>query len=366
MALEGNLSSFGLAEILQLIAVQQKTGMLTVNNDIQNVVMFFREGQVISTRDRRRKSNDPFRDFVARYGILSASDLSQVAQIAAQSKLDFVDIVSSEGFLDSEDLRMHWQRQIQESMHDVLTWEQCSYKFINNEQVVSGIRSLGEFSVEGLLMESMRRIDEFPQMLEMFPHDSILVAPRGDPAENDELTSNERAIVDLLSDIMSLRDIIAKAQMPLFEVYEALKLLRDKKLITTRDDTHDGSDEPRSAAGSASSRKQLGNPLPVIVALFALALATAIGFRVPISRVVTGGHPSLAIPVRATDALERRRIEAHLRWTIDGYRARNGAWPGRMEDLQSDGLLSIDTLRRARSLGIRYRLTPGRTAYTLL
>ena len=38
MALEGNLSSFGLEEILQLIAVQQKTGMLSVNANDRTAV----------------------------------------------------------------------------------------------------------------------------------------------------------------------------------------------------------------------------------------------------------------------------------------------------------------------------------------
>ena len=66
MALEGNLNSFGLSEILQLISVQQKTGMLTVQSEHGNGVMFFRDGQLVSTRDRRRRARDPFKDYVTR------------------------------------------------------------------------------------------------------------------------------------------------------------------------------------------------------------------------------------------------------------------------------------------------------------
>ena len=58
MALEGNLSSFGLEEILQLIAVQQKTGMLSVTIGEKSTVLFFRDGKIISTRDRRSKTRD--------------------------------------------------------------------------------------------------------------------------------------------------------------------------------------------------------------------------------------------------------------------------------------------------------------------
>ena len=75
MALEGNLSAFGLSEILQLIAVQQKTGMLTVSSQESNAVMFFRDGSIISTRDRRRKAKDPFKEYLTRYGVLTREQL---------------------------------------------------------------------------------------------------------------------------------------------------------------------------------------------------------------------------------------------------------------------------------------------------
>jgi len=200
----------------------------------------------------------------------------------------------------------------------------------------------------------------------MFPSDSILVAPRGEGEERDDLTANERTILDLLGNIMSLRDIIAQGQMPLFEVYEALRGLRDKKLITTRDDSTAQTARGPSESARASSRRRMGNPLPVIAALGVLAASAAVGFRVPIRSVLAGEKPALSLSVRADDGAERRRVEEHLRWTIEAYRARTGKWPARLEDLQADGLLSRDTLRRVESLGIRYRLTPARTAYTLL
>ncbi len=58
MALEGNLSDFGLEEILQLIAVQQKSGFLILKQD-QEMVFYFDRGTLVSTRDRRGPGNDP-------------------------------------------------------------------------------------------------------------------------------------------------------------------------------------------------------------------------------------------------------------------------------------------------------------------
>ena len=100
MSLEGNLTAFGLSEILQLIAVQQKSGMLSVRSEERTKVLFFRNGNIMSTRDRRRKTRDPLKDYLTRYGILSREDLIRLTQITAQSKLDLTDIIMSEGFLN--------------------------------------------------------------------------------------------------------------------------------------------------------------------------------------------------------------------------------------------------------------------------
>ena len=94
MALEGNLSSFGLEEILQLIAVQQKTGMLSVTINEKATVLFFRDGKIISTRDRRSKTRDPFREYLMRYGVLTREQLVRLTQIGTQSKLDLLDLSS--------------------------------------------------------------------------------------------------------------------------------------------------------------------------------------------------------------------------------------------------------------------------------
>ncbi|MDH3198573.1 MAG: DUF4388 domain-containing protein [Candidatus Krumholzibacteria bacterium] len=387
MALEGNLSSFGLSEILQLISVQQKTGMLTVQADDRSGVMFFRDGKLVSTRDRRRRVRDPFRDYLTRYGVVSRDDLIRISQISSQSKLDLTEILASERFMTGDEIDKHWRKQVQESVHDVLTWEQCSYKFISNEDIVAGIRTLGEFSVEAMLMESMRRIDEFPQMLAMFPTDQMLVTrvvkgvdaekekaegegegegkDEGDGGDGDdrELSQNETAILALLTDIVSIRDLVARGKMPLFEVYEALKLLKEKDLIKVKDEHSTGAGTT-TAAGRSARGRALGNPLPFVAAALLFCAAGAVGMGDVVRRVVTEGVDAAAIA--RDDALERSRLEHALRWRIEAYRARHGFFPPSLDALVTEGLASDAMLSRAEEMSLRYRLTPGRPTYTLL
>lgn len=367
MALEGNLSSFGLSEILQLIAVQQKTGMLTVSNQGSTNVMFFRNGLIISTRDRRRKTSDPFKDYLIRYGILNRDELIRISQISSQSKLDLIEILESEKLLTAGELQRHFRNQIQESMYDVLTWEQCTYKFITNENIVKDIKTVGEYNIEAMLMESMRRIDEFPQLLLLFPNDSILVTLNAkDKAEkSDEKTANEKAVLELLSARpISFRDIIAAAKMPLFEVYEALKLLKEKDLICTKDESRENAPPAEQESAARTERGKQGNPTPLIIAVVLFGLSVFVGGHGLIK--VVEPHKYLTIESLEDGSVARSQMGEKLRWLLEAYRAQYGAYPPSLDGLLSAGLATPQLLEKAERFSFRYSLTPGRPAYTLL
>jgi hypothetical protein len=363
MALEGNLSAFGLSEILQLIAVQQKTGMLTVSSQDSNAVMFFRNGTIISTRDRRRKAKDPFKEYLTRYGVLTRDQLIKITQISSQSKLDILDIVVSEGFMTEEEIRKHFQKQIQESLHEVLSWEQCTYKFISNEDVVDGIPTSGEFSIEGMLMESMRRIDEFPQMLEMFPNDGILVTRSDKETGDEEMSQNEKVILESLGGTISLHDLIACAKMPLFEVYESLKLLSEKELIKTKDEQRV---EPERAEAKAAARKAASrrNPVPFVTASVLFAATLFLGLHGFVKNFEA--HRIAVMQSIESNSIARNQVEEHLRWVLESYRAQYGAYPRSLKILKESGLATSRLLTLAELFSFRYQLTPGGTAYTLL
>lgn len=362
MALEGNLSSFGLEEILQLIAVQQKTGMLSVSINEKNTVLYFRDGKIISTRDRRSRTRDPFREYLMRYGVLSREDLVRLTQIGAESKLDLLDILTSENFLDEKTLAKQWRLHIQETLHDVLTWDQCSYKFISGDEVVAGVKGLGEHIVEPLLMECMRRIDEYPMLQEMFPAQGIRIAATNreiDP--NAEMFESEKSVLPILKSPRAVRDVVARAKMPAFDTYEALKLLKEKGLIVLEADATERDDAPGTSA-AARTRRKFGNPLVLGACMIVFGACAFVGVVHDANRAAHIARNGIL----ANDAAHRARVEYHVRWLIEAYRARNGFYPADLADLWKSGLADPDTIDRADVLALRYKLTSDKQAYTLL
>ncbi len=365
MSLQGNLTAFGLSEILQLIAVQQKSGMLSITREDRTKVLFFREGNIISTRDRRRNTKDPLRDYLTRYGILAREDLIRLTHISVESKLDLTEIIVSEGVLSDEQMMRHFRDHIQEETHEVLTWEQCSYKFIPGNDIINGIKVWGEFNIEGMLMESMRRIDEFPQSLKLLPDLGVRIHRVGKPKE--ELTRNETAILELLDTERTLSYLIGRAKIPQYETYEAVRYLHEKDLVEVNvqeasDAVANGSNTPIKRRRRHKHPRQNLLPFAVSFVLFATGLGWGVAHTMPyLEAVLTGGR------VRSIESPSgRNRTEATLRWTLAAYYAKNGHYPSALTGLVESGLANEPFLRTVSGYSIRYHLTEDGQRYTLL
>jgi hypothetical protein len=86
MGLSGNLESFGVPEILQLLDLQRKSGILRlVRHNGEKQVLFLERGRIVATRDRRDTAPDPFLRFLRGANYLSDDQLATIARVQAES-----------------------------------------------------------------------------------------------------------------------------------------------------------------------------------------------------------------------------------------------------------------------------------------
>jgi hypothetical protein len=376
MALEGNVRDFGLSEILQLIALQKKTGMLSITGE-QTMVIYFREGQIISTRDRRKLAADPFRDYILKYGFISAEELNRIQQIQTETNLDLTDILVSEKKFSDDELRIIFAEQIQETIQEILTWPRSQYKFIIGSQVLQGVNSFGSFKVEGLLMESMRRIDEFPEFVRIFPSESTIVKRLPAPADGKvEIEELEDLIYSVLEKPMSIAELVPKARMSRFSAYEALKCLLEKGLLQIIE--AEKGEEPEAGeaeAGNEAPPRRL--PLPAFAAVLALVASLAFG-ELAVPRLLPPGwgfvrradlreaNVAGGVSVAPTlGELEFRLLEAAVQEALEEHLAVKGAYPTGLETLVANGFMPEKTFDEAVARGFSYRLGSGGKSYSL-
>jgi len=73
MSLEGSLKEFGLADILQLIYFQRKTGVLTLEGRMDRVRLLFYEGSIISAETRRKVEANRFGKLLLKKGLIKVN-----------------------------------------------------------------------------------------------------------------------------------------------------------------------------------------------------------------------------------------------------------------------------------------------------
>ena len=378
MALEGNARDFGLSEIFQLISIQKKSGMLSVSGD-ENMSIFFKDGLIVSTRDRRARARDPLKDYLLRYGFIGRDEMNNLQQIQARSGMDLTDILIQEKYFSEDELSTIFNEQTYETVQEVLSWPKSYYKFVTGSSVLAGVQTFSALKVEGLLMESMRRIDEFPEMQRIFPSEEMVVRRLPAPQNrSSRIEKNEEIIYNMLSEETSISDLVAHARMARFNTYEALKSLLEKELLEITKDTSPIAEEVEEEVleKKAKSGKKFAPTLAVVFMLIACFIAgeyivptllppgwTAEAFSSEPSLTRGTGEGLLSADLKE---FQLRRLEATVREGLEEYFAVKGTYPFTLEVLAVRKFITRDAIARVHQAGIVYRMGNSGYDYTLV
>jgi uncharacterized protein DUF4388 len=357
MALQGNLDDFSLPEILQLIAVQQKSGVLKLSTGSDVAVIFFEGGRVVSTRDRRRNAKDPLKSFLVQTGHLTDAQLKQIETIESESRRELTDVLLSGNYLSSEDLSAVIQDQIQDTMHQLLTWKQGAYHFSGDARTVPKFGVNVRMNTEGLLMESMRRMDEIVRYKEILPSTAMVLRPKALAVPPKDLTQQEQRVLPLVDGLRPLRDIVAQSKLVEFEVYEALSHLLDLGVIEV-------------SLGAAPAAKVVPLPKQEVVARPPRSMAIPAALFFLVLSVALGRWGTPALYAQAERAVRHAPVSTptvddsqRLALALEVYRSIKGSYPTELRALSREGYLPPSTVsslvRRFyyESDGITYRKT---------
>jgi hypothetical protein len=162
MALEGTLRDFSLADILQLISLQHKTGLLTVRGPADTVTLGFLDGMLVSAESSAQRLDTRLGTVLVKTRRLTAEGLARALEMQAQTLQRLGFILLKNGFCSAQDLRDGLDIQIKRIAYGLFRWTDGDYVFEQTEQVDYDAESTTPIAVERLLMEGARMIDEWP------------------------------------------------------------------------------------------------------------------------------------------------------------------------------------------------------------
>ena len=240
-SLRGDLRVVPLAEVLQLLDVQEQSGVLTCERttgaQTQTVEIFFRRGRIDQAVDAGLADDLLFGRFVVDAELMTRADFEAFSDQRTPGKLIGQQLVRL-GHLSEADLRQCLTRQTSELVYEILRWRFGTFRFAAGKELPAfAVDAALELDVEAILMEGFRRVDEW-HLIERAIDDFDLVFLRNEDAVaqmgRGRLTREELAILELVNGKNTVKDIIRKSRMGSFEVSKMLYRLLSIKLVRRR------------------------------------------------------------------------------------------------------------------------------------
>jgi CheY-like chemotaxis protein len=238
--LRGDLRVVPLAEVLQLLDVQEQSGVLTVDRSGARVDIYFRRGRVDQAIAEGVPEEFLLGRFVLDAELMQRADFESFLESRGSKgnqKLIGAQLVKL-GYLAEADLKGSLARQSNELIYEILRWRHGRFRFAAGLELPPSVidAALG-LDVEAVLMEGYRRVDEWhliERAIDNFDvvflrnEDSVAQMGRG------RLTREELAVLELVNGKNSVKEIIRKSRMGSFEVSKMLYRLLSIKLVRRR------------------------------------------------------------------------------------------------------------------------------------
>ncbi len=199
MALEGKIKDFGMSDILQLIGMQKKSGVLTLVSPEDTVSISFETGMVVGAETYHRPQDDALARTLLEAELLEQAALNRALALQKETGRKLGHILVGEGFVESSDLASIIQLQAQETVYSIFDWREGTYRF-EQIPVTYDRENMRPLSCEMILMEAMRIMDEWPFVRKAVPS-MDMVLRQTDPRRTLKVLSGdemERAIDDAM------------------------------------------------------------------------------------------------------------------------------------------------------------------------
>jgi Domain of unknown function (DUF4388) len=346
MALTGTLSDFGIAEILQLIGQQAKSGVLHLAGGDEEIHILMADGCIVSAECGGREQKDRLGAMLVRAEAITGFDLERALEAQGRTLRRLGDILVDMRLVSKGELKEFTALQTTETVCRLFTWKKGTYEF-EPGAVEWDPSTATPLRAESVLMEGFRRVDEWPAVRRKISSPAMTFVRPPAPTEagsgEPSLGPNERRVLALAEPGRSVEQITDLSRLGDFETCKALLTLVQHGLLRPIPAAR------RSAAAGVGAyarswRERLGRGAAGLAATLALA-AKAAPARTPASERNLPRDRDRALVDQAVQRFLARYQLARLRGALEVWRLENGTYPDVLDALVESGLCEPADLR---------------------
>ena len=389
MALKGTLKDFGIAEILQLIGQQAKSGVLHLESRDDAIHIAIADGNVVRAEAAGRKARERLGNMLVRAEVISNEELEYALEVQKKSLRRLGDILVELGFVSKQDLRQMTALQTTETVFRLFHWKSGTYQFEPGD-VEWDPETVTPLRAESVLMEGFRQVDEWPLIRKKIAStamtferlrplegehagarkperkegadvDAAFDAFGEEPAKGGEFASiggNERRVHALAVPGRTIEKIVDLSRLGEFETCKALLALVNQGYLRPIAPTSRAAAAVGAYAQDWQARLRRGASRVLATLVIAAALA-GIAYWADRRGLAFGEASGAALRDNSAQRFLARYQVERLRGALEVYRLERGEYPDALAALVETGLAAPGDLRYPWSRDWHYRRTPG-------
>lgn len=365
MALKGTLKDFGIADILQLIGQQQKTGTLQLKTKVQEVFIGFNNGFIVKAESATRKKKDLIGAMLVRAELISEAQLETALETQKRTLKRLGDVLVSTKLVSAERFKQMVQLQITETLYGLFLWKSGTYAFTNGDlEVEDGVSPL---RAENVLMEGFRMVDEWPQIKKTitgytmtFERVRALPAPVKQEVDLDDafddafaekkkdenkgefksIGDSERTIFELIRPDRDARKLIDLGRLGEFETAKALCNLVNLQYVRALYPEGQAPADDGSTWMSRVSRRAAQVAVTAVILGFLAWIGSHLSWD-----TLSGSDKGTTFSDPAAQRFISRNQESRISAALEVYRLEKGALPESLGALVDAQLLTAQDVR---------------------
>lgn len=216
IVLAGDAGSFPLADLIAFLGQSRWSGVFRMNAPGAERSLLLKEGDVRSAASDA--TTDRIGEVMVRLGHLSRDKLDEVLNEAPPSRLGKV--LVERGLIKAHDLYKCLNEQISEIFHAIMLAKEGTFALIDQDIEEKALTHSLSLSMQGLLMDSIRKTDELAQFRKRIPNGRLYVA-RKKPSDG-KLVPEEEALFSLVD---GAKTVIELGQASKISEFEATRIV---------------------------------------------------------------------------------------------------------------------------------------------
>ncbi len=239
--LRGDVEIVGLGNLLQLLSLNEREGILTLHKGTVKKQFHFGPSGIRLLFSPMRLNK--LGKILVRRRHITRADLDALLQEQKILGWKFGKVALTSGLVSKEAIEEALREQIEEEIFDAFMWSEASFEFVDVKEAPheddTAFRGVTfEANVTSLVLEASRRADELSQMSKMFHDEEVTLQRTSGKIRAEGLDADldaVKSVLPLLKERATLREILLASIFPRYATMRAIYAMLAKGYLQAFD-----------------------------------------------------------------------------------------------------------------------------------